>query len=96
LPPKRKKRKRRGLVDTSVLVAGISGFRKPYVRGRNPSADVLYRWAENGDFVWLVTEEIESREPRIYLDAFANCRQRLAVAGSARLFFLAGTNAGLN
>jgi hypothetical protein len=41
-----------------VLVAGISGFRKPYVRGKNPSADVLYKWAEKGNFVWLVTEDI--------------------------------------
>jgi hypothetical protein len=40
-----KKQKSRGVVDTNVLVAGISGFRKPYVRGKNPSADVLYEWA---------------------------------------------------
>ena len=52
-----KKQKSRGVVDTNVLVAGISGFRKPYVRGKNPSADVLYKWAEKGNFVWLVTEE---------------------------------------
>jgi hypothetical protein len=41
-----------------VLVAGISGFRKPYVRGKNTSADVLYKWAEKGNFAWLVTEDI--------------------------------------
>jgi hypothetical protein len=46
------------VVDTNVLVAGISGFRKPYVRGKNPSGDVLYKWAEKGNFVWLVTEDI--------------------------------------
>lgn len=58
MPRKAKKQKSRGVVDTNVLVAGISGFRKPYVRGKNPSADVLYKWAEKGNFVWLVTEDI--------------------------------------
>ena len=58
MPPKAKKRKRRGVVDTSVLVAGISGFREPFVSGRNPSADVLHRWAEKNHFVWLITEDI--------------------------------------
>jgi hypothetical protein len=51
LPRKAKKQKFRGVVDTNVLVAGISGFRKPYVRGENTSADVLYKWAEKGNFV---------------------------------------------
>ena len=46
------------MVDTSVLVAGISGFREPFVSGRNPSADVLHRWAEKNHFVWLITEDI--------------------------------------
>jgi hypothetical protein len=39
-------------------VAGISGFRIPYVPGKNPSADLLYKWAEKSNFVWLVTEDI--------------------------------------
>lgn len=71
MPPKRRKRTRRGVVDTSVRVAGISGFRKPYVRGKNPSADMLYRWAEKSDFVWLVTEEI--------LDEYKEVLKRLGV-----------------
>jgi predicted nucleic acid-binding protein len=58
LPPKAKKRKPRGVVDTSVLVAGISGFREPFLAGKNPSADVLHRWAERNNFIWLVTEDI--------------------------------------
>jgi predicted nucleic acid-binding protein len=41
-----------------VLVAGISGFREPFVSGRNPSADALYKWAERNHFVWLITEDI--------------------------------------
>jgi uncharacterized protein len=58
LPQKAKKRKPRAVVDTSVLVAGVSGFREPFVSGRNPSADVLHRWAEKNHFVWLITEDI--------------------------------------
>lgn len=58
LPPKGRKRKPRAVVDTSVLVAGISGFREPFVPGRNASADVLHEWAERNHFVWLVTEDI--------------------------------------
>jgi predicted nucleic acid-binding protein len=58
LPQKGKSRKPRVVVDTSVLVAGISGFREPFVPGRNASADVLHRWAEKYHFVWLITEDI--------------------------------------
>jgi predicted nucleic acid-binding protein len=39
-------------------VAGISGFRQPFLPGRNPSADVLHEWAEQNNFIWLVTEDI--------------------------------------
>lgn len=58
MPRKGKSRKRRVVIDTSVLVAGISGFREPFVPGRNPSADVLHQWAERNHFVWLITEDI--------------------------------------
>jgi uncharacterized protein len=71
LPPKDRKRKPRGVVDTSVLVAGISGFRKPYVRGKNPSADLLHSWVDKSDFVWLVTEDI--------LDEYKEILKRLGV-----------------
>jgi hypothetical protein len=46
------------VVDTSVLVAGISGFKNVYVAGPVASADVLYKWANEDHFIWLVTEEI--------------------------------------
>jgi hypothetical protein len=46
------------VVDTSVLVAGIAGFREPFAPGRNPSADVLQKWAEKDTFIWLITEDI--------------------------------------
>jgi predicted nucleic acid-binding protein len=58
LPRKAKKRKRRAVVDTSVLVAGISGFKKTYVVGKNPSADILHKWVEKHDFIWLVSGDI--------------------------------------
>ena len=71
MPQKARKRKPRAVVDTSVLVAGISGFREPFVLGRNPSADVLHRWAEKNNFVWLVTEDI--------LDEYKEVLKRLRV-----------------
>lgn len=52
-------------------MAGISGFREPFVSGRNPSADVLYRWVEQNNFVWLVTEDI--------LDEYKEVLKRLGV-----------------
>jgi predicted nucleic acid-binding protein len=57
-----------------VLVAGISGFRGPYVRGKNNSSDLLYRWAEKGNFLWLVTEDI--------LDEYKEVLERLGVRPS--------------
>jgi putative PIN family toxin of toxin-antitoxin system len=58
LQPKSKKRKQRVVVDTNVVVAGISGFRDQYVAGLIPSADLLHRWADEEHFVWLYSEDI--------------------------------------
>jgi putative PIN family toxin of toxin-antitoxin system len=71
LPPRARKRKRRVVVDTSVLVAGISGFRTPFIPGRNASADLLNEWVERENFVWLVTEDI--------LDEYKEILRRLGV-----------------
>lgn len=49
--------RRRGVIDTSVLVAGIAGF-KARQSVQNPSAALLRDWLENDTFTWLVTEEI--------------------------------------
>ena len=49
----------RGVVDTSVLVAGIGGF-KTRRSVANPSASFLREWLENDTFTWLLTEEILS------------------------------------
>ncbi len=59
------------MVDTSVLVAGVSGFKDRYVPGRVPSADMLHEWAERNTFVWLITEEI--------LDEYKEILERLKV-----------------
>ncbi len=71
MPQKAKKRKRRVVVDTSVLLAGISGFKETYVPGRNLSADILHRWAEENNFDWLVSEDI--------LDEYKEVLRRLHV-----------------
>lgn len=71
MPPKVRKRKPRVVIDTSVLVAGVSGFREPFVPGRNPSSDILHRWAGQTNFVWLITEDI--------LDEYKEVLRRLGV-----------------
>lgn len=58
MPRKVSKRKRRAVIDTSVLIAGISGFKETMVPGKNRSADLLRRWTEQGNFVWLLSEDI--------------------------------------
>lgn len=45
------------MIDTSVLAAGIAGF-KPRRAVRNPSAALLRDWIENTTFTWLVSEDI--------------------------------------
>ena len=53
-----RRRRPRGVVDTSVLVAGISGFRRPKPDPDNPSAAVLRRWVDRRSFAWLVSADI--------------------------------------
>ena len=55
----RRTKQPRGVVDTSVLVAGVAGFKSRRVV-QNPSASFLRDWIEAGTFTWLVTEEILS------------------------------------
>ena len=47
------------MIDTSVLVAGVTGF-KSWRMVSNPSASFLRHWIEAGTFTWLVSEEILS------------------------------------
>jgi predicted nucleic acid-binding protein len=53
-----KKDRLRGVVDTSVLVAGIAAFRDSAVQSLVPSAHLLRDWIDNGTFTWLINEEI--------------------------------------
>jgi predicted nucleic acid-binding protein len=57
LPAQRRKRPR-GIVDTSVLVAGIAGLKSLDIALTNPSAKLLRDWIKKATFVWLVSEEI--------------------------------------
>jgi predicted nucleic acid-binding protein len=51
-----KSARRKGVVDTSVVVAGIAAFReRPAI---SPSAKFLREWLDHAGFKWLVTEEI--------------------------------------
>lgn len=49
--------KPRGVVDTSVLVAGVAGL-KPDRDPVNESAELMKRWIERGGFTWLISEDI--------------------------------------
>ena len=53
-----KKNRPRGVVDTSVLVAGIAAFRDSGAQSLVPSAHLLRDWIDNGTFTWLINEEI--------------------------------------
>ena len=56
--PARRRKRPRGVVDTSVLVAGIAGLKPEETPPQSPSARLLRDWWENGTFAWLVTDEI--------------------------------------
>jgi predicted nucleic acid-binding protein len=56
--PAQKNKRPRGVVDTSVLVAGIAGFKSTEIAPRNPSANLLRDWIERDAFAWLVSDEI--------------------------------------
>jgi predicted nucleic acid-binding protein len=78
LRPKSRRRKQRAVVDTNVVVAGISGFRDRYVAGLIPSADLLHRWADEEHFVWLYSEDILAE----YKEVLKRLRVRPAAIGT--------------
>jgi predicted nucleic acid-binding protein len=53
-----KRRKPRGVVDTSVLLAGVAGMKASAHASNVASAKFVRRWVEDRAFVWLITEEI--------------------------------------
>ena len=56
--PVQKRKRPRGVVDTSVLLAGIAGFKSLDIPLKNPSAQLLWDWTERDTFVWLVSDAI--------------------------------------
>jgi len=56
--PVQKRKRPRGVVDTSVLVAGIAGLKSLEIGPKNPSAKLLRDWIKGDTFVWLVSDEI--------------------------------------
>lgn len=75
--PDQKRRRPRGIIDTSVVVAGVAGFKSPDIRPSNPSAAFIRKWAEQNNFVWLVTEEILEE----YKSALQLCVVRRSLIG---------------
>ena len=75
-PTRRKRPRRRGVVDTSVLVAGIAGFKRD-AEPANASAMLLRDWVENDTFTWIMTAEILEE----YAAVLAALRVRPSVIG---------------
>jgi predicted nucleic acid-binding protein len=63
--PAQKRKRPRGVVDTSVLVAGIAGLKTSEIAPKNRSAKLLRDWIESNTFVWLITDEIVSEYKRV-------------------------------
>jgi putative PIN family toxin of toxin-antitoxin system len=63
--PAQKRKPPRGVIDTSVLVAGIAGLKASEIPPKNPSAKLLREWIESDTFVWLITDEIVSEYKRV-------------------------------
>lgn len=68
---------RRGVVDTSVLVAGISAFRDEPLNLQNASARLLRGWIERRTFTWLVSVDILDE----YRDVLRRLKVRRATVG---------------
>jgi putative PIN family toxin of toxin-antitoxin system len=64
----------KGVVDTSVLIAGIGGFKGPGVEPTTASGRLLQAWVEEAVFTWLISDEI--------LAEYKEVMQRLGVRRS--------------
>ena len=63
--PVPKSKQPRGVVDTSVLVAGAPGFRFLSTPPTTRSGVFIRAWAERNTFLWLMSEEILLEYKRI-------------------------------
>lgn len=79
-----RRRRPRGVIDTSVLVAGISGFRRTPLNPANKSAGLIRDWVDHRAFVWLVSKDIVDE----YRDVLRRLGVRRATVGRV-LNFLA-------
>ena len=78
MSPKPPKRRRRGIVDTSVMVAGIAGFKGEGVATTNPSAILLREWIDDDTFTWLVSAAVLDE----YVQVLRRCGVRRSVIGT--------------
>jgi len=69
--------KPRGVIDTSVLVAGIAGMKHTIYASNAASAHLLQRWVDTKPFVWLITEDVVDE----YKSVLALCGVRPHVIG---------------
>ena len=92
MQPRSRKRKQRTVVDTNVVVAGISGFRDQYIPGRISRADLLHRWADEEHFVWLYSEDILAE----YKEVLKRLHVRSAVIAALIHLFRNRVDSGLD
>src|SRR5512146_1126390 len=55
---RKQRRQPRGVLDTSVLVAGVAAFRGAPLEPVTASGKLLLRWIEKSQFQWLYTDDI--------------------------------------
>ena len=67
----------RGVVDTSVVIAGAAAFRGAPLRPETDSGILLLKWIEEGHFLWLYTEDILAE----YKEILKRCKVRSATIG---------------
>ena len=76
MSPKLPKLRSKGVVDTSVLVAGIAGFRTEEPAA-NPSAELLRAWIEQDTLTWLLSATILDE----YVEVLRRCGVRRSLVG---------------
>lgn len=68
----------RGVVDTSVVIAGAAAFRGSPLHPRTDSGKLLLKWIEEDHFQWLYTEHVLDE----YKEILKRCNVRAATIGS--------------
>lgn len=67
----------RGVVDTSVVIAGAAAFRGAPLHPETDSGRLLLKWVKEGHFQWLYTEDILDE----YKEGLKRCKVRPATIG---------------